>query len=92
MDYFVIEAAGVHIQPDNRGQHEDRGDHGVQEKLYCGVNAPAVSPNSDEQRHGNQRRFPEDIEEKQIKRQENANHCGFEHQEENKKFFYAIVD
>ena len=76
----VVKAACVDVQPDDRSQHEYRCDHGVEEELDRGVNPALVSPDSDQQRHGNQRGLPEDVKEKQIQRQEDPDHRSFQDQ------------
>ena len=45
-----------------------------------------------EEVHRDQREFPEDVEQKQILRQEDTGHTGFEHQEENHEVLDAVFD
>ena len=87
-----IEAAGVRVQPDDRRQHEHRRDHGVQEELHGGVNLAAVTVHADEQRHRDQRRFPEEVEEEQIERDEDADHRGLQDQHQDEEFLHPVVD
>ena len=87
-----IEAAGLCVEPQDCGQHEDRGDHCVQEKLYSGVNPTPVAINADQQGHWNQGGFPEEVKEKQIQGNENPNQACFEHQQQNEEFFDAVVN
>ena len=86
-----VEAAGMRVEPDDRGQHEDRRDHGVQEELDRGVNAPAMPPDADDQRHRNQRGFPEEVEEEQVERDEDANHRRLENQHQDEELFHLSV-
>jgi hypothetical protein len=43
-----IEGAGLGIEPDDGREHEDRGDHGVQEKLDCGIDLAPVAEDADD--------------------------------------------
>src|SRR5689334_5672239 len=86
-----IEGTGFRIQPKNRRQHKGGCDYGVQEKLHCRINLPPVPVHSDEQRHGNQGGFPEEIEEEEIERNENSNQRRLKHQEQNKKLLDSFV-
>src|SRR3954469_8351767 len=90
-DRGEVEAAGVHVEPNNGCEHEDRGDHGVQEELYGSVNASLVSVHADDQRHRDQRGFPEDVEEEEVERYEDAEHRRLKQQHEDEEFFYAPV-
>src|SRR6185437_10257491 len=58
-----------------------RTEHGVQNKLQRGVDFPPVSPDADEEVHRNQHHFPEQEKEEKVQRAKNADHAGFEHQQ-----------
>jgi len=75
-----VEAAGMRVQPEDCRQHEHGADHGVHEKLYRGVNFALVAEDADQQRHRDQRGFPEEVKEKEIERGEDADQRGFEKQ------------
>src|SRR5258708_32521736 len=47
---------------------------------------------SDQQRHRNQRGFPEEVKQEQIEREENADQSGFQHQQQNEKLFDPLMD
>ena len=70
LDRRQIKCAGGVVQPDNCHQHQNRAGHGVQNEFHRGVNAPLVSPDADQEVHGDQHHFPEQEEQKQIQRQE----------------------
>ena len=91
-DDYEVKAAGLRIQPEDRGQHEDRGDHGVHEKLHCGVDIALVAEHADQQRHRDQRGFPEEVEEEEIERGEDADQRGLQNQQQDEEFLHAIVD
>ena len=91
VNHRVIERAGLGVKPDDGRQHEHRGNHGEQEKFYGRVNSPLVPPNADEQRHGHQGGFPEDVEQKHVQRHEDADHRRLQHQHQHEEFLHAIV-
>ena len=90
LDGDEIEAAGVRVQPDDGGQHEHRRDHGVQEELHRSIDLAAVPVHADQQRHRDQRGFPEEVEEEQIERDEDADHRGLEHQQQDEEFLHPV--
>ena len=92
MDGWKIKRASLAIQPDNSDEHQCRAGHGVQEEFHCSVNPPLVSPDSDEERHGNEHHFPEQEEEEKIQRNEHANDTDFQQQHHDEEFFDAMID
>src|SRR5574338_586711 len=60
------EGAAIDAQPDNRQQHKNRAGHGIQEELNGRINAAGATPDADEEVHGNESEFPEDVEEEQV--------------------------
>ncbi len=69
-----------------------RSGHGVQEEFEGGVNAALVAPDADQEVHGDQRNFPEDEEQEEIERAEDANQSKFKQQQERKELFDVLVD
>ena len=63
-------------------QHQDAGGHRIQDELDGGVDAPLVAPDADQEVHRHQHRVPEDVEEEQIERDEDADHRALEQQQE----------
>src|SRR5260370_29241454 len=81
---------GAEMDNERKQDHEDH--HRAKEELAGGVNPPFVSVHADQERHGNQRSFPEHVEQEHVQRQENADHRRLQDQEENEELLYAIVD
>jgi len=69
-------------QIEDGGQHEHTAHHGVDEELHRRVDAPGASPDADEEVHGDEHRFPEDIEEEKIGGDEDADHAAPEDEQE----------
>src|SRR6266478_2583605 len=70
----------------NPQKHDYGTGQRVQEKLDGGVEAPIAAPNADEEVHGDEHHFPENVEEEEIERNENADHAGLQ-QEKQKGIF-----
>jgi len=64
---FAEESSVVEVECQDREQHDDGAGEGVQEEFDGGVEAALASPDADEEIHGNEHDFPENIEEKEIK-------------------------
>ena len=77
---------------DDRGQHQHRTGHGVQEKLDGGVDAAVVAPDADQEIHGHQHDFPEHEEQEQIPCGEDTDEAEFEQQQEGEEFLDLVVD
>ena len=71
----------IGVEPQNPRQHEDRSDHRVEEKLYRRIHFALMTVHADEQRHGNQRGFPEEIKQEEVERDEHANQRRLQHQQ-----------
>ena len=82
----------VEVQEQHRKQHQYRAEQGVEEELDGGVEFSRAAPDSDQQVHRNQHGFPEYKEEKEIKRHEDAQHAGLQHQEPDVVFLHSIFD
>ena len=87
-----IESPDFGIEPKDRRQHEHGGNHGVHEEFYRGVDFAPVAVHSDQQRHRNQRGFPEEVEQEQIQRDEDADHRGFQHQQQDEEFLHPLMN
>src|SRR5208282_2290242 len=87
-----IETASLGIEPDNRCQHKHRADHGEQKKLHRSVDLASVTVHADQQRHRDQRRFPEKVEQEQIERRENADQSRLQDQQQDEEFFHPLVN
>src|SRR6266478_3973932 len=80
------------VQPDDADEHEDRAGHGVKHELDGGVDAAFVSPDADQEIHGDKHHFPEKEKEEEVEREEDADHADFEHQQHDKEFLDAVLD
>src|SRR5207249_11741978 len=66
----------------DRDQHGEATDDGVDQELEGGVDPWALAPDSDQEVQGNQHCFPEDIEEDEIERQQDAGGGSLEDQQQ----------
>src|SRR5713226_6165051 len=80
------------VQPDDAHEHEDGAGHGVEHEFDGRVDAALVSPDADEEVHGDEHDFPEKEEEEEVQREEDADHADFEHQQHDEKFLDAVLD
>src|SRR5438270_811853 len=80
------------VQPDDADQHEDGAGHGVEHEFDGGVDAALMSPDADEEVHGDEHDFPEEEKEKEVERKKNADDADFEHQQHDEKFFEAMMN
>ncbi len=69
------------VEPQDRHQHQDRAEHCVQHEFQRGIDAPPVSPDADQEIHRDQHHFPEQEEQEQVERNEDADHSGFENEQ-----------
>src|SRR5207302_10255048 len=70
-------------------QHREAADDGVDQEFEGGVDAAALAPDADQEVERNQHRLPEDIEEDEVERQENAGGGGFQDQKQEDEFLEA---
>ncbi len=74
------------IQPKDCNEHEQTAGLREDEKFNCGIDSVFVTPNSDQQVHGNQHRFPKEVKKDQIRREKYPDDaCETGHQIEMKK-------
>ena len=81
MEIENAETARLQVHVDQRDQHEHRTEEGVEEELDGGVDAVRSAPDTDNQEHRYQHRFPEDVEQHRIQCGEHAVHQAFHDQE-----------
>src|SRR6266851_1580707 len=82
----------VEIEREDREQHDDRACEGVQEKLDGGVETALAAPDADEEIHGNEHDFPENVEEEEVEREKHSEHAGLEQQEQDVILLGALLD
>ena len=83
---------GVEIEHDNRHQQQDAAGQGIQEKLDGRVYAVGSAPDPDQQVHGDQHGFPEDVEQHEVQRDEHAECGGFHDEQADHEFSDARPD
>src|SRR5207302_694420 len=74
---------------EDRDQHREAADDRVDQEFEGGVDAAALAPDPDQEVERNQHRLPEDIEEDEVERQENARGGGFQDQKQEDEFLEA---
>src|SRR5205807_1902475 len=77
---------------EDRQQHNHGTSQGVQKKFDGGVEAAVAAPDADEEIHGDEHHFPEDVKEKEIQGNENADHAGLEQEKQDVIFLGALVN
>src|SRR5688572_14984518 len=80
------------IQRQNGHQHQDAADHREEHEFHRCINAPFASPYADQEVHGNQHHFPEQVEQEEVQCGENTNHAGFEQQHEEEVLLRPVAD
>ena len=80
------------VERQDAEQQENRAHQGVEEELDGGVELAAVSPNADDEIHRHQHDFPENVEEEEVERHEDAQHAGLEQHEHDVVFAHALLN
>ena len=86
-----VKAAGDVVEVDDSGEHQGRADHGEQDKLDGRIHAALVTPDADQEIHGNQHHFPKYEEEDQIERGKYPHHSCFQGQQEDEELLRPMV-
>src|ERR1700730_13173769 len=73
----------------DRDQHREAADDGVDQEFECGVDPTALAPYPDQEVERNQHRLPEDIEEDEVQRQEDAGGGGLQDEEQQDELLEA---
>ncbi|MNS66000.1 hypothetical protein D3C72_991940 [compost metagenome] len=87
-----LEAAALHVQVDQRHQHQHRAEEGVQEELQRGVDAARAAPDTDDQEHRDQHRLEEHVEQHRVGGGEDTDGDAFQDQEGGHVLVDALVD
>jgi hypothetical protein len=82
----------VEVKKQNTQQHQHRAGQSVQEEFDGSVKLTRPAPNSDQQVHRHEHRFPEHEEQEKIERHEDAQHARLQHQKPDVVFLDAILD
>ncbi|MEZ5284323.1 MAG: hypothetical protein R2712_05840 [Vicinamibacterales bacterium] len=79
-------------EADDGHQHQHAAGHRVEDELDRGVDALVVAPDPDEEVHRDEQDVPEDVEEEEVERTEDADHGGLEDQHEDGELLHAALD
>ncbi len=82
----------VEVQEQHGKQHQHRAEQRVEEELDGGVKFSRAAPDADQQIHGDQHGFPENEEEEEIERHEDAQHAGLQDQKPDVVFLHPVLD
>ena len=82
----------VEVEEQDAQQHQHRASQRVEEELDGGVEFARAAPDADQQVHGHEHRFPENEEEEEIERHEDAEHARLQDQKPDVVFLDAILD
>ena len=85
-------AARLQVQVNQRNQHQQRADEGIEEELDGGVHPARSAPHADDDEHRQQHRFPKHVEEHTVERREHPDHQAFEDQERRHVLRHALLD
>src|SRR3990170_9092292 len=82
----------IEVECQDAQQHQHATHQGIKEELDGGVELPWPTPDPDEEIHGDQHDFPEDVEEEEVEGHEDAQHPGLEKEHHHVKLFHALGD
>ena len=82
----------MEVEKQNAEQHQHGAGKSVEEKFDGGVEFARTSPDADQQVHGDEHGFPENEEEEEIERHEDAEHAGLQNEKPDVVFLDAILD
>jgi hypothetical protein len=82
----------MEVKKQNAEQHQHRASQCVEEELDRRVEFARAAPDADQEVHRDQHGFPENEEEEEIERHEDAEHAGLQNQEPDVVFFDAVLD
>ncbi len=85
-------AVMVEVEEQDAQQHQHRTGQRIKEEFNGGVEFARASPNADEQVHRDEHGFPEDEEEEEIQRHEDAEHARLQHEEPDVVLLHAVLD
>ncbi len=94
-DVERADASGVVVRligGDDADQHQQRPDQRVDEELDRREDAVFRSPNTDEQGHRDKYEFPEDVEDEEVERHEDAEHTGLQQEHGDVVLTSPVVD
>jgi len=82
----------LEIERQDAEQHQYRAGQGIQEKFDRRVELARAAPHADDEVHRHQHQFPEDVEQEEVERDEDADHARLEQQEHRVVFLHAFLN
>ena len=83
----------LEVKDQDGHEHQDAAHHGVDEELDGGVDAPlGIAPDADQQVHGDEHDFPENIEQEKVQGYKDPDHPGFQEEDADHELFDLILD
>src|ERR1051326_3201257 len=82
----------LEIQRQDAEQHQDASRQRVEEEFDGGVEFSRAAPHADDEVHRHQHELPENVEEEEIERNENADHARLQEQEHGVILFDALLN
>src|SRR5437899_12106617 len=77
------------VKRQNGQQHQYRSGQRVEEKFDRSIEPPVAAPHADQKVHRDEHHFPEQVEEEEIERHEDAQHARLQQQKQNVVFLLA---
>ena len=78
-------------EPEDGDEHQHAARHRVEHELDRRVDALVVAPDPDEEVHRDEHRVPEHVEQEEIERDEDADHRGFEREDEDRELLDLLL-
>ncbi len=85
-------AAVMEVEGHDRQEHQDASHHREEEELDGRIDPVRAAPYPDEEVHGDQHQFPEDVEENEIQGAQGADHRRFQKEEGDVIFLDLVLD
>src|SRR5210317_1380540 len=82
----------VVVNIDDGNQHQERTDCGKDKEFHRCIDAVLATPDTDHEVHRHQQQLPENIEEKEVKRDECAEHAGFKKKGQSHKALGVLIN
>ena len=88
----VIRFVLQEVDGEDRHEHQHRAGQGVKEELDGGIQLLRTAPDTDEEVHGHQHHFPEDVKQEHVLGDEDGEHGGLEYQKPDVVFLPPLLD
>ena len=82
----------LEVKIKNGNKHEQAAEEGIEEELDRGVDSARPSPDTDDEVHGDEHGFPENVEKEQVQGNKGAQHSGLEQQQADVVGLHALLD